>query len=96
MSNVGFICGGVVTNVVIDCVMIWVEVWSHDLVFCKCIFKEIQVVFWCVVKEVCNMEGVYGDLDFRLWFDYELFLLNEDELCVFVVEEVVCDVGFEF
>lgn len=92
-SNVGFIHGGEATNVVTDFVSIRAEARSHDPKFRQRIVLEIEKAFERAIKEVKNVAGAAGSVQFHGGLDYESFRLNKKEPCVVAARNAVKSIG---
>ena len=94
-SNVGVISGGEATNVVTDHVSLRVEARSHDAKFRQRIVKEIESAFKRAVKEVKNVHGKRGSVEFDGRLDYDSFALAHDEPCVLAAAAAVEESGLQ-
>jgi tripeptide aminopeptidase len=92
-SNVGVIQGGEATNVVTPEVDVRVEARSHDPAFRRKIIQAIQKAFEKAAREVRNVNGDCGKVQFDGCLDYDSFRLADDEPCVTAACEAVsrCD-----
>jgi tripeptide aminopeptidase len=92
-SNVGYIRGGLATNVVTDQLLVKAEARSHDPEFRKKIVMEIEDAFSRAAKSVRNEAGKSGSAKVDGRLDYESFLLQPDEPCLRVAERAVSAIG---
>ncbi|MFC1757372.1 M20/M25/M40 family metallo-hydrolase [Planctomycetota bacterium] len=94
-SNVGVIQGGDATNVVTDHVMIRAEARSHDSKFRERIVKEIKKAFEKAVKQVKNVDGETGAVEFEGRLDYDSFCLETNDPSVKMGSDAVRSIGLE-
>jgi tripeptide aminopeptidase len=92
-SNVGVIQGGDATNVVTDRVLVRAEARSHDPAFRQRIVDEIEQAFVKAAREVKNVAGAAGSVQFSGHPDYESFRLDEGEPCVQLASAAVRSLG---
>ena len=92
-SNIGVINGGAATNVVTDHVTVRAEARSHNATFRKRIVKEIEKAFNQAAKQVKNVAGATGSVEFAGHLDYDSFKLSPKEPCVLEASEVIRDLG---
>ncbi len=92
-SNIGVFRGGEATNVVTDRVVLRAEARSHHAPFRERIVAEMRKAFERAAKNVKNVVGTRGAVEFQPRTDYEAFLLPDDEPCVVLAEAAVAAVG---
>ncbi|MGY8768338.1 MAG: M20/M25/M40 family metallo-hydrolase [Pirellulales bacterium] len=94
-SNIGVISGGSATNVVVDHVRVLAEARSHNVKFMKRIVKEIEKQFKWAAKQVKNVNGKSGRIEFDGQVDYEPFKLPDADASLLTAEQVIQDLGQE-
>ena len=94
-SNVGPICGGAATNVVVDRVELRAEARSHDPKFRARIVKAYEDAFQKAARRVKNAQGKTGRVQIESRLDYESFLLDGREPCIGVAEAAIRSAGLE-
>jgi tripeptide aminopeptidase len=92
-ANVGVIQGGDATNVVTPEVQIRAEARSHDPVFRGKIIKAIEDAFAKAARNVKNIDGKCGNVEFNGRLDYESFRLPDDSPSVLAAEESIRVLG---
>ena len=92
-SNVGVIRGGDATNVVADKVNLRAEARSHDPKFRERIVAEIEKAFRKAAREVKNVAGAAGSVEFQGNLDYEAFKLAEKDEVVEIAKTAVKSCG---
>lgn len=94
-SNVGVICGGQATNVVMPDLEIRAEARSHDPAFRARIVQAIERAFRKAASEVRSVTGKRGQVQIEGRLDYESFALKSNTPCVLAAQEAVRAVGGE-
>ena len=92
-SNVGYIYGGEASNVVTDYVELKAEARSHDPEFRRRILKEIESAFYTASKQIKNVAGECGYVEFDGRLDYESFRLSPDDPSTITAEQAIRDIG---
>jgi tripeptide aminopeptidase len=92
-TNIGVINAGAATNVVTESASLRAEARSHDPAFREKLLQEITRAFERAAKELKNAQGKRGSVEITPRLDYESFLLDEDEECVAVVDDVLDSLG---
>jgi tripeptide aminopeptidase len=75
-ANIGVIHGGAATNIVTDRVELRAEARSHDSKFRERIVREIEQAFQRAAKDICNIDGMHGQVKVDGQLDYESFRLD--------------------
>ena len=94
-SNVGVIEGGAATNVVCNEVHLKAEARSHSPKFREKIVREIHKSFSRAAREVRNVAGARGSVEFEGRLDYESFLLPRDSPSVLAAQNAIQTVGLD-
>ncbi len=94
-SNVGGMCGGEVSNQVMDKLHVFGECRSHDAEFLPEIVNAYKSAFEEAAKSVVDDQGRCGSVDFVTASDYRSFRLSEDEQCVKIASAAIEAIGLE-
>ncbi len=92
-SNVGVICGGEATNVVMPHLEIRAEARSHDPAFRARIVRAIEQAFHKAANEVRSATGARGRVHIKGQLDYEAFVLKSNDPCVQAAQAAVRAAG---
>lgn len=94
-ANVGVISGGQATNVVTPETRLRAEARSHDAAMRTRIVAEMRGAFEKAAAEVCNDEGVCGQVEFKSHVDYEAFRLADDHPSITAARDALKAIGRE-
>lgn len=92
-SNLGVICGGEATNIVMPRLELRAEARSHQPAFRRQIVRAIQRAFRQAAQQLRSATGRTGRVRFEGRLDYEAFKLPDDEPCVLAAEAAVRAAG---
>ncbi len=94
-ANIGVVQGGAATNVVTNHVHLRAEARSHDPSFRKKMLRTIHDAFTRAARNVKNVDGATGKIEFASRLDYEAFKLDDNEPCVVAAEAAIRSIGGE-
>ena len=94
-SNLGTLCGGEVSNQVMDSCTLTGECRSHSPAFLKQIIKVYKTAFEQAAENVTNDAGKSGQVKFTTLSDYHAFRLKRSEPCVQLAGKAMKKLGMK-